>query len=52
MLALALHGCITPSAWSEKPLGVYPTAASELNGPPVYLFGIKVALPLDLKVNR
>lgn len=52
VLALTLHGCITPTVWSEKPPGIYPAAAAELNGPPQYLFGMKWKLPFDHKVNR
>ncbi|MBS0219125.1 MAG: hypothetical protein JSR91_00135 [Proteobacteria bacterium] len=49
---MALHSCVTPTAWSEKPLGIYPPSAGALNGPSRYLFGVRVPLPLDPKVNR
>ena len=45
-LLVLLHGC-APAAWSERPLGIYPISAAELNGPPVNLFGVKVSLPLN-----
>lgn len=44
-LLMLLHGC-TLSTWADKPLGIYPISAAELNGPPVNLFGVKVKLPL------
>ena len=44
-LLVLLHGCV-PATWSEKPLGIYPASAAELNGRPVHLYGVRISLPL------
>jgi len=33
-----------PSAWSDRPLGIYPASASMLNGTPAYFVGVKIHL--------
>jgi hypothetical protein len=44
-LVLLLHSC-QPAAWQDRPLGIYPASAAELNGRPVQLFGLRVKTPL------